>query len=81
MPLSQAIAIFLLAFLPCRRDLFAAMPSWLRSTPGYKTNSRTVEQILVEGKTLTSERHALVAALEQRHLEAHDHNAEKNLAA
>lgn len=59
-----------------RRDAFvAAVNAWTHD------KTKTIEQLLVESKALTAPTQALVAALVQRHLEAHENDVEKSLAS
>jgi len=58
-----------------RDSLIAAMHAWVLD------KSRPLGEILVEQKALKSDRHALLDALVDEHLNAHDGDPEKSLAS
>ena len=57
------------------RAPIAAVKAWAAE------KAKPIDQILLEQRALTAETHALVAALMQRHLEIHENDAVKVLAA
>src|SRR5262245_59007429 len=58
-----------------RDQLVAAMSAWVLG------KARALGQLLVEQKALGSNEHALLEALVQKHLERHNNDPEKSLAA